>query len=161
MARLLALFALAVLSPLPFAQPSPGTSCVGLSPPVSGDIVRRYEPSGRYEGHWGIDFRDLDDAIVRAAAAGRVSFSGVVVENRTVTIDHGGGLRSSYSFLDTAGAGRGTFLRRGDQVGRAGPDGEHGRLHFSVRLDGRYVDPEPLLGCRRSAPSAALRLVTP
>ncbi len=162
MLRTLALVALLLLPPA--AAPAtalPGTSCVGLSPPVSGDVVRGYEPTGRYAGHWGLDYLVGDDTAVRAAASGRVSFAGVVVDNRTVSIDHGGGLRTSYSYLAEGLVRRGASVSRGDPLGRAGAPGEHASLHFSVRLDGRYLDPGPLLGCRRSAPSAALRLVTP
>lgn len=135
-----------------------GRSCVGLSVPTDGEIVRRFRPIGRYEGHWGIDWGESSSNDVRAAAGGVVTFSGVVVDNRTVTIDHGGGLKTSYSYLSVSRTHRGDRIRRGETIGDIGTGTDHGDLHFSVRIHGRYVDPQPMLGCRRSSPMAALSL---
>ena len=44
-------------------------------------------------------------------------------------------------------------------IGLAGGGAEPGGFHFSVRIDGEYIDPEPLLGCAPRAPHAGLRLV--
>ena len=163
--RVCALVMLVVSAPpLPAAVPLSaavriaGQSCVGLSPPIDGVIVQTYSPRGRYEGHWGVDWGETSTLDVTAAAGGVVTFSGVVVDNRTVTIDHGGGLKTSYSYLAESRVARGDWVRRGSIVGGAGFDSEHGDLHFSVRLDGTYADPEPMLGCRWAAPFAALRL---
>ena len=143
------------------AQPASGTSCVGLSPPVIGEVVHGFEPTGRYSGHWGIDYEDGEPQQVRAAASGRVTFTGTVAGNLTVSLDHGGGLRTSYSFLDDVLVVRGQWVRRGGVVGEAAGGFDHGLIHFSVRRSGVYVDPEPLLGCRSRAPGGAVWLVTP
>ncbi len=143
------------------AQPASGTSCVGLSPPVDAEVLRIYQPTGRYSGHWGIDFEDGEAQPVRAAAHGRVTFAGTVAGNLTVSVDHGGGLRTSYSFLDEAAVATGQRVRRGGVIGEAAGEYDHGLVHFSVRRNGVYVDPEPLLGCRARGPGGAVRLVTP
>ena len=31
-------------------------ACPGLAQPVPGEVLRPYEPVGRYGGHWGGDF---------------------------------------------------------------------------------------------------------
>lgn len=135
-----------------------GTSCVGLSPPVETEISEPYAPTGRYSGHWGVDFSPAaEPEPVRAAAAGTVTFSGTVVENLTVTLDHGGGLRTSYSYLASSSVTTGEWVRRGDTLGVTGD--AHDAVHFSVRIGGQYRDPEPMLGCRSVAPATALRLV--
>jgi murein DD-endopeptidase MepM/ murein hydrolase activator NlpD len=79
------------------ATVSASLSCVGLSPPLEGDIVDGFRPIGLYEGHWGVDYQAVvaSENDVRAAASGVVTFSGVVVGNRTVTVDHGGGLKTA------------------------------------------------------------------
>lgn len=134
-------------------------SCVGLDPPSDGIISTGFAPGQNYSGHWGIDYRGDTDGYIRAAAAGRVTYSGLVVENLVVTVDHGGGLKTSYSYLDGAMVVRGQRVARGTVIGRAGTRPIHEDVHFSVRMEGVYVDPEPLVGCLPRAPSAGLRLV--
>ncbi len=138
---------------------APGTSCVGLDPPVEGRITAGFEPGPGYEGHWGVDYPLGPDGAVRAAADGEVSFSGWVVGNLAVTLDHGGGLKTSYSYLDSSLVKRGQSVNRGMVIGRADGDSPHDGLHFSVRIHGTYIDPETVVGCLPVAPTAGLRLV--
>jgi murein DD-endopeptidase MepM/ murein hydrolase activator NlpD len=96
---------------------------------------------------------------IRSAGAGVVTFAGTVASNRTVTIHHGGGLRTSYSYLSSL------RVEQGDRVGPTtvlGSSGDgHGTsvLHFSVRIGDTYVDPLLFLNCTKKDPSRALRLV--
>ena len=136
-----------------------GRSCVGLSPPVDGVVVAPFDPGPGYEGHWGIDYEGDHDGLVQAAAGGIVIFSGRVVDNPVVTIDHGGGLWTSYSYLEHVTVLRGEEVARGTVVGTVGSDTGHGDVHLSVRIEGEYIDPLPLMGCLARAPSAGLRLV--
>jgi len=96
--------------------------------------------------------------LAHAAAAGRVIFAGQVTENLAVTIDHGGGLWTSYSYLESLTVHKGQKVGRGSVIAVIGSHPEHDGLHFSVRLDGTYLDPEPILGCQARPPSAGLRL---
>ena len=134
-------------------------SCVGLDPPGDGVITGRFGPGPNYSGHWGIDYRDDTDGHVRSAAGGEVTFSGLVVGNLVVTVDHGGGLKTSYSYLDRSTVSRGRRVGRGMVIGRAGRGPLHDDFHFSVRLEGEYIDPERTLGCLPRSPSKGLRLV--
>jgi len=136
-----------------------GRSCVGLSPPVDGVITVPFDPGPGYEGHWGIDYEGDRDGLVHAAAGGTVIFSGRVVDNPVVTIDHGGGLWTSYSYLGHITVLTGEDVERGTVVGTVGGDTGHGDVHLSVRIDGEYMDPLRVMGCQARAPSAGLRLV--
>lgn len=140
-----------------------GTSCVGLEKPVSGEETAGYQPGPGYGGHWGLDLAAVGDEPVRAAAGGVVSFSGTVAGNRTVTVDHGGGLKTSYSYLARSQVAKGQWVARGQPLGEADGRSHSGlpypTLHFSVRINGTYVDPAPRLGCLPRSPSAGLRLV--
>ena len=136
-----------------------GRSCVGLSPPVDGIVTVPFDPGPGYEGHWGIDYEGDHDGLVQAAAGGTVVFSGRVVDNLVVTIDHGGGLWSSYSYLGHVTVLGGEEVGRGTVVGTVGGDTDQGDVHLSVRIDGEYVDPLRVVGCQARAPSAGLRLV--
>lgn len=134
-----------------------GPSCAGLQPPASGPVVEGFAPLGRFAGHWGTDFAVPTATEVRAADGGIVTFAGVVVGNRTVTIDHGG-LKTSYSFLARTLTRPGDRVARGEVIGLSGWHRGRPSLHFSTRVDGVYVDPEPLLRCHGD-PGGGLWLV--
>ena len=158
---LVAVFFSAATFPTPSAADPVGRnlSCVGLDPPGDGVIINRFEPGPGYSGHWGIDYTDDSDGYAQAAAGGRVAFVGEVAGNLAVTVDHGGGLKTSYSYLDLATVDEGRRVTRGTMVGRIGAEPSHDGLHFSVRIKGTYIDPEAVLGCLPRSPSEGLRLV--
>ena len=136
-------------------------AAVCLSPPVSGPVIAGYSPTGAYAGHWGVDYAAPTGEDVRASAAGRVSFAGTVAGMMTVTIEPVPGLKVSTSFLSRVDVTTGQFVASGDALGVVGtPHGRSG-VHLSVRIDGRYVDPEGQMGCRSTDISRALWLVTP
>jgi murein DD-endopeptidase MepM/ murein hydrolase activator NlpD len=114
---------------------------------VPGPVVRYFEPTGAYSGHWGVDLAAPVGSPVTAASPGSVTFAGSVAGMRSVTVDHGGGVKTSYSYLSRIDVTRGDRVAQGDVVGLSGLD--HGRqaLHFSVRLRDVYQDPLAWLGC--------------
>jgi len=119
--------------------------------PVVGPVVRGFEPpSSPYgPGHRGIDIATPIGTVVRAPAAGVVSFAGQIAGQRYVTIDHGGGLLSTCSFLSGLLVHRGDLVAEGEAVALSGaghPGDAIPDLHFGVRLNGQYVDPLDYLG---------------
>jgi murein DD-endopeptidase MepM/ murein hydrolase activator NlpD len=138
----------------------PPELCVGLAAPVGGSIVAGFAPVGRWAGHWGVDFAADPGTPVRAAGSGIVSFNGTVAGNRTITIDHGGGLKTSYSYLETASPGVWRVVA-GEVIARSGMAHGSDALHFSVRIDGVYVDPMTVLGCLPVDLTKALWLLPP
>jgi pimeloyl-ACP methyl ester carboxylesterase len=120
-----------------------------LIPPVDAPIDRRFEaPRSDYgRGHRGIDYGVPAGTDVRAAAAGRVTFAGRVAGNRAVTIDHGGGLETTYSILGGINVVVGRQVDQGRWIGQVGEEhtGAESGLHFGVKLHGDYVDPENFL----------------
>ena len=118
--------------------------------PVSGPVIHRFEPPETPfgSGHRGIDVAVPAGTIVVAPEAGLVAFSGKVAGQLFVTLDHGGGLTSTYSWLSE------TLVRKGDAVPRGVPIARTGQghaggsvphLHLGVRLDGGYLDPMEFL----------------
>ena len=138
----------------------PAGICPGLAPPVSGEVVRPYAPVGRYSGHWGIDIAAVPGTSVLAADAGVVTFAGDVAGVLSVTVHHGGGLRTSYSYLETIATTAGETVRRGSRLGTSGHDHDLASVHFSVRVGATYHDPELWLRCL-SRLTPALSLVPP
>jgi murein DD-endopeptidase MepM/ murein hydrolase activator NlpD len=119
--------------------------------PVSGPVIRAFDPPDNPfgSGHRGIDVAAGAGTSVRAAAAGSVAFAGPVGGRLFVTIDHGAGLESTYSFLTALSVRRGAIVSQGQTIGRSG-SGHAGalvpHLHFGVRLADVYVDPLDYLG---------------
>lgn len=119
--------------------------------PVVGPVIRGFDPPQTPfgAGHRGIDIAAGAGTPVVAPEAGSVSFAGRVGGELYVTLDHGGGLSSTYSWVSAI------LVRRGDVVARSSPIALSGRghpgaaiphLHLGVRKDGAYLDPLAFLG---------------
>jgi murein DD-endopeptidase MepM/ murein hydrolase activator NlpD len=119
--------------------------------PVTGPILRGFDPpdSPYGSGHRGIDIAASAGTVVLAPAEGVVSFAGPVGGRLFLTIDHGAGLESTYSWLDEL------LVHRGDPVARGMPIALSGwghtgslvpHLHMGAKLDDVYVDPLGYLG---------------
>ncbi|QZY84687.1 peptidoglycan DD-metalloendopeptidase family protein [Micrococcus luteus] len=144
----------------------PGTTAapVAWHPPVAGvapdDVLRAFvapeRPWGR--GHRGVDLAVPSGSAIRAPAAGRVVFAGVVVDRPVLTLEHEDGTRSSLEPVE-ADVAVGAVVDAGDPVGRlveASPHCPRACVHWGVREpDGwrvgdaafdRYLDPLVLIG---------------
>jgi murein DD-endopeptidase MepM/ murein hydrolase activator NlpD len=136
---------------LAFALPGEARAAADWTWPVVGPVIRGFDPpdSPYGSGHRGIDIAASVGTSVRAAAAGVVTFAGPVGGRLFVTVDHGGGLESTYSFLDALAVRREDVVSQGQPIGRSGT-GHAGdmvpNLHFGVKLADVYVDPLDYLG---------------
>ncbi|HUG75700.1 MAG TPA: M23 family metallopeptidase [Acidimicrobiia bacterium] len=128
-----------------------------FTPPVDGPVIRPFAPVGAYGGHWGIDLAVPEGTPVRPIAPGVVSFAGMVAGRASVTVDHGGAVRSSYSYLSSLLTTAGQRVDRSTLVGVTGVDRGIPALHLSVRVGGIYVDPTRV--CSRLTPAEGLALV--
>lgn len=83
-----------------------------------------------------------EGAPVRSPAAGTISFVGVVVDRPVITIDHGGGLRSSFEPVDSTLV-PGTVVAKGQVIGTAlqGHCATPACIHWGVRSGEDYVNP--------------------
>lgn len=115
-------------------------------PPVDAPVTDPFRPpENPYgPGNRGVEYDTEPGDAVRAAASGTVAFGGAVAGALHVTVDHGGGLVSSYSHLQRISVRVGAAVDQGQVIGVAGE-----RLHFSVRLEGAYTDPAGFIGVRR------------
>jgi murein DD-endopeptidase MepM/ murein hydrolase activator NlpD len=123
----------------------------GHAVPLFGTTVRMWnapEDQPFAAGHRGIDVAAPEGTPVRASGAGVVSFTGNVAGNRTVTVDHPDGVRTSYSFLGTIVAHRNDVVALGDVVGTVGAghpnEGLPPHVHLSARRGETYFDPVQL-----------------
>ncbi|MSR23150.1 MAG: M23 family metallopeptidase [Gemmatimonadetes bacterium] len=101
--------------------------------------------------HRGTDFGAPDGTPVRAMAAGRVRFAGVMEGyGNVVWIDHPGGVITVYAHLSRMDVSAGREVSRRKVVGLSGSTGSTTgpNLHFEVWKGGRPVDPLQYLGKR-------------
>ena len=119
--------------------------------PVTGPVIRGFDPpSSPYgSGHRGIDIATAAGSVAVAPSDGRVSFSGPVGGRLFLTIDHGGGLESTFSWVSALLVRRGDVVVQGQPVARTG-GGHTGdlipNLHLGMKLNDAYVDPLDYLG---------------
>ncbi len=81
---------------------------------------------------------------ILAPARGRVVFSGRKGPlGKTLVIDHGFGLRTSYGHAAEILVGKGQEIERGQRVASVGSTGRSTgpHLHYSVEMKGRSVNP--------------------
>jgi murein DD-endopeptidase MepM/ murein hydrolase activator NlpD len=121
-----------------------------LSWPVDGVVLRAFSSTKARGGPYdGLLVAAPAGTVVRAAADGRVAFSGEqgTAYGRFVVLEHAGELVTVYAHLDDLRVATGARVRRGDALGTVGTSGrqETPRLHFQVRRGRTAVDPEPLL----------------
>ncbi|WP_205528643.1 peptidoglycan DD-metalloendopeptidase family protein [Desertimonas flava] len=137
--------ALVVMLALLLGGPGRIASASGcLLPPVDTPITRPFDaPACRWcAGHRGVNYAPGPGTPVRAAAAGTVTFSGVVVDIRYVVVRHADGILATYGGLESSHLVAGAVVAAGAVVGRSGPE-----LYFGLRTGpDEYIDPAPLLG---------------
>ncbi|KJL28057.1 murein hydrolase activator EnvC family protein [Microbacterium oxydans] len=98
-------------------------------------------------GHRGIDIEAPIGSPVVAPAPGTVMFRGVVVDRALLTIEHDGGLVTTFEPVDSP-LRPGDSVAAGDAIGivTTGGHSEPGAMHLGVRLEGVYINPLLLFG---------------
>jgi murein DD-endopeptidase MepM/ murein hydrolase activator NlpD len=114
--------------------------------PVTGPVTRGFDPpdSPYGSGHRGIDIAVPTGTVVVAPASGTVTFAGPVGGYLFLTVDHGGGLASTYSWVSGLSVRKGAAVVAGQAIALTGnghPGDTIPSLHFGVKLNGAYVDP--------------------
>jgi len=108
---------------------------------------RDYIYQGKYidsQVHLGIDLASVANAPVPAANRGRVVFAGELgIYGNTVLLDHGYGLFSMYSHLNSFDVKEGQVVEKNVTIGRSGSTGlaagDH--LHYSMLVNNIFVNP--------------------
>ncbi|MFF0862318.1 M23 family metallopeptidase [Nonomuraea sp. NPDC003560] len=137
-----------IATPAPLAKAAPPS----WRWPLDGSprVLRRFAPplAPWLAGHRGIDLAASADTPVLAAGSGTVRFAGPVGGRGVVTIDHPGGLRTTYLPI-SASVKQGEPITMGSRLGVV--QAVHGHcqescLHWGLIQSARYLDPLLLLG---------------
>jgi murein DD-endopeptidase MepM/ murein hydrolase activator NlpD len=136
--------------------PEPDAPAGGYRWPLAGvpAVTRPFQPPPRpwLPGHRGVDLAGAPGVPVLAAGAGVVAFAGSVAGVGVVSIDHPGGLRTTYEPV-TPLVAVGTRVVAGEPIGMLLPGHEGcpvaACLHWGLRRGGAYLDPLLLLGLAR------------
>lgn len=95
--------------------------------------------------HHGLDIAPFRSTLIKAAAAGRVVFSGWrnSAYGRAVIVDHGNGLTTLYAHNSTNLVQAGDYVKAGQAIARVGKTGRATgpHLHFEVYQGGKTMDP--------------------
>lgn len=97
--------------------------------------------------HYGIDLAAPQGTVIRAPAAGRVTFAqpGLHFEGGLILIDHGQGLITAYLHQSRLDVVAGQDVRRGEPVGRVGMTGRATGPHLCWRMKWRDRNLDPSL----------------
>jgi hypothetical protein len=98
--------------------------------------------------HYGLDIDgDVGDPLHAAHDGKVVMVRDCFASGNTVVVDHGAGLYTAYFHLTRFQVREGQEVRQGDVLGTVGRTGRvtGPHLHWSVKVDGLYVDPQTLL----------------
>ena len=144
------------LAVLPAAPSAAASDPSGWRLPLDGRprvVAPFVAPAGPYApGHRGVDLSAAPAARVLAAAAGVVAFAGRVAGRGVVSVDHPGGLRTTYQPVDAA-VHAGDAVASGAVLGLLTGAGGHcppaACLHWGLRRGAAYLDPMALVGARR------------
>lgn len=152
MRALLAALAIALIAPVLSPTTADAAPRPGFDWPLSPrpEVARRFEaPAFKYgRGHRGVDLAGNPGQQVLAAGPGVVAFAGQVAGRGVVSIDHDGGLRTTYEPVE--GSVRvGDPVVAGTPIGALNPGhlecGQPACLHWGLRRGEDYLDPLTLL----------------
>ncbi|MBI9014889.1 MAG: peptidoglycan DD-metalloendopeptidase family protein [Clostridiales bacterium] len=112
---------------------------------TSGFGMRRHPILNTNKLHTGIDIGGGEGLQVVAAQEGKVIWAGWLSSyGKCVMIDHGGGIVTLYAHNSSLSVTKGQDVSRGQNIALTGSTGNvtGPHLHFEVREEGEYVDPE-------------------
>ena len=109
--------------------------------PLKGRITGRYGSQRILNGqqrapHWGIDIAAKQGTPILAPADGivRLVYPDMYFSGKTIMIDHGYGIVSSFLHLHKIYVNHGAYVKRGEQIGSVGSTGRSTGPHLDWRV---------------------------
>jgi len=120
----------------------PPSNRLSWSWPARGPLLKSFDPGS--EGRKGINIGGRSGQPVRAAAAGKVVYSGSGLGGygRLIILKHNKEFLSAYAHNRKLIANEGQWVEKGQEIALMGNSGtDRVQLHFEIRKQGRPVDP--------------------
>jgi len=134
----------AVTNPTPYFD-SVFQSPLPIEPRLTTDFGQsRYVNGNLQSRHTGLDLAVAADTDILAPQRGRITFAGeLIVNGNTVIIDHGMGVFSSYSHMNSISVEVGDMVETGAVLGLVGSTGYSTgpHLHYTMLINDYYVHP--------------------
>lgn len=133
-------------APKPTITPTAGTTTLAWRWPTQGRIVKTFSRSD--PGRKGLDIGGRHGQPVRAAAPGRVVYSGSGLRGygQLIIVKHNSVYLSAYGHNQRLLVKEGETLRAGQLIAEMGDtEAAQPMLHFEIRRNGEPVDPQSLL----------------
>jgi murein DD-endopeptidase MepM/ murein hydrolase activator NlpD len=146
-----------------YAQPfEPPLFATPLLRPRDAEVSSGYGDQRVYNGktsgvHYGLDLVGRTGDPIAASAEGRVVLArDCYLSGWTTVVWHGAGVFTVYLHQSKVEVKAGQRVGRGQRIGRVGSTGRSTgpHLHWGVKLDGLWVDPESMLRLDLDAPAA-------
>ena len=120
---------------------------ISLIRPVSGVITSRFAASSRIRSssHTGLDIATSTGTPIKAAASGKVTFSGTKGSyGKMVVINHSNGVQTYYAHCSKLYVSVGEQVAQGQTIAAVGSTGNSTgpHLHLEIRINGETVDPQ-------------------
>ncbi len=132
------------------ARPLPYVDLNSMVIPASGRMSaefgwRENPVYGDWRYYPGVDIQTTDGALVLAAFAGRVKdVERKSLDHMIITIEHGGGISTIYSGVETVLVQPGEFVEDGQAIASMKDSGEN-LLYFQVLVGDSFIDPTQYL----------------
>ncbi len=123
-------------------SPKPQNRALSWEWPVKGPLLKRFKANS--SGKKGIDIGGKSGASVKAAADGKIVYSGSGLGGygRLIIIKHNKDFLSAYAHNRKLVAREGQWVKQGQVIAQMGSSGtDRTRLHFEIRKQGQPVDP--------------------
>lgn len=110
--------------------------------PVGGEVIEKFSVKGI--GNKGLDFSGIKGSRVKAAASGKVVYSGNGLRGygNLIIIKHSDVFLSAYAHNSRILVKEGDVVKAGEKIAEIGSSGTNReKLHFEIRRRGKPVDP--------------------
>ena len=136
----------------PAALPAVTGNAPAFRWPLPGRIISGFgaKPGGRFND--GVNLKASNGEAVRAAGDGVVAYAGDAIAGfgNLLLVKHAGGWVSAYAHNEALLVARGSRVKAGEAIARAGQSGAvaEPQLHFELRRGRTPVDPAKVIGGR-------------